>query len=90
MGSWEEIDDLRKKPEIQPDEFSLQCAQVFSGMAGQRLLEMFRQITIERELPIGASERALGELEAQRQFVRRIEKATVKGLAAIKTTTEKK
>lgn len=79
MSSWDDL-ERPKRPEPEPDEFAKHCAQVFSSGPGVRLLEMFRDMTIEKQLSAAASDRALVGIEAQRQFVRRIEAATKIGL----------
>lgn len=59
------------------------CARVFSSADGAELMAIMRKETIERVLHASTvSESALRTLEAQRQFVRDIELARDRGLAA--------
>jgi hypothetical protein len=79
MASWQDLDRARvAEPEV--DAFTECCVLTFSSGPGAKLLEMFRAMTIEKVLPDGASENALRSLEAQRQFVRRIETAVARGI----------
>jgi hypothetical protein len=45
---------------------------VFNSPDGKKLLEQWRNLTVERALPANASESALRQLEGQRQFVQAI------------------
>lgn len=83
MPSWEDLDN-HKKPEAKPDEFAELCARVFTSRDGEKVLEMLRTMTIEADLPQGRGENALWELEGQRKLVRRIQRATQKGLDQLK------
>lgn len=54
-------------------ELDMLYAAVLDTPDGLKLLDHFRDITLERVLPMDAPDGALRELEAQRRFVRAIE-----------------
>lgn len=64
------------KQKVPTDEAAIAAAYKRLGATadGQIVLSHLRQITIEREVAPDASDSALRELEAQRRFVREIER----------------
>lgn len=71
------FDSLRsRKQKTPPEEAAIAAAYRKLGTTseGQIVLAHLRQITIERELGADVSDSALRELEAQRRFVREIER----------------
>ena len=79
MPSWEDL-DKRETRQPRPDEFAEVSARLLSTMDGRRWVDMLREMTIEADLRDGLPESALWKLEGGRQLVRRIQKATQKGL----------
>lgn len=82
MASWNDLAP-KEKPEPTANEMDRLCAQVFSTGAGHDLLQKLRILYIDKVLPSTADHRALGDLNAQRQLVRRLEDATERGNKAL-------
>lgn len=80
--SWDDLNN-RDTPAAKPDnEFDVVCAQVFASAPGQRLLAALRKKHFDSVANPLAEERALRVRIANQQFVRDLELATERGLAA--------
>lgn len=80
--SW---DDLQRRPDAAPtadSEFDSICARLLTGPDGRRLLALFRKRYFDAPANPLADERALRVRATQQQFVRDLELACERGLAA--------
>ncbi len=66
-----------------PTKINGQFAAAFANPAGQAVLDWLRAHTIDRELPPGATEAELRDLEGQRRLVRLMDKKIKAGQAGI-------
>ncbi|MDO8596411.1 MAG: hypothetical protein Q7R45_07290 [Sulfuricaulis sp.] len=87
MADW---DFETHEPAPRVDEFSSLCARVFHTTDGVELLKMLRAMTVERALPVTATDAALRDLNAQCRLVRQVEVATARGVSRPATPLAKK
>lgn len=80
--SWEDLRRGPQQPASATAEFDEACAHVFTSAAGKRLMKELRRRFVEAPFSPSADERALRVRATQQHFVRDLEIACDRGIAA--------
>ena len=88
-GSWDDLSQPGGREQAaKPDnEFDAACAEIFTSGSGKRLLAALRKKHFETPFNILAAEPALRVRATNQQFIRDLETACERGLAAGKKAT---